>query len=157
MPESEIRRDDEWRNAMNELGDYLHSPPGQTGDDRLGMSIDIDHALSTVTDIFDRQSTAAAIGRERGQVDVWELVWSCNSPRGPALADVHRDFLRLLGLLSDDRLVIRRTVDAHDQAIVFHVLAGSASHSHPLQFRIVGPDVERILEWLAEHSWLSKF
>jgi hypothetical protein len=152
MPESESSRDDEWRNAMNEVGEYLHSPPSQTRDGRIGMSLDIDHALSTLTDIFDCRTDTTAAGSQRGQVDVFELVWRCHSPRDPALADIHRDFLLLFGQLPDDRLVIRRTVDDRDQAVVFHVLAGTTSHSHPLQFRIIGPDVERVLDWLARHS-----
>ncbi len=157
MPESESSRDDEWRNAMNEVGEYLHSPPSQTAGDRMGMSLDIDHALSTLTDIFDSRTDTAAVGSQRGQVDVFELMWSCHSPRDPALADIHRDFFLLLGRLPDDRLVVRAIVDEHEQAVVFHVLAGTFSHSHPLQFRIVGPDVERVLDWLAKHGHSRSF
>ena len=156
MPESESSRDDEWRDAMNEVAEYLQSPPSQTAGDRMGMSLDVDHALSTLTDIFDWQTDTAAVGSQRGRVDVFELVWSCHSPHDPALADIHRDLLRLLGQLPDSRLVVRRTIDEHDQAVVFHVLAGSTSHSHPLQFRIVGPDVQRVLDWLAKHSGLTR-
>jgi hypothetical protein len=56
----------------------------------------------------------------------------------------------LLSQLGEDDVLVRQTVDEEPRAVVFHVLMGSPSHSHPLQFRMVGPDVEHVVEAVEE-------